>query len=85
MGLGGIGPGSLILIAVIVLLLFGTKKLRNIGGDLGSAIKGFKKAMNDEKGLDSSQAEKTSDTLTDNTSAKSESSQKDTQKENRQA
>ena len=45
----GISPTQLIIIAVIVLLLFGTKKLRNIGGDLGSAIKGFKKAMNEEK------------------------------------
>ena len=41
------GPTQLILILVIVVLLFGTKKLRNIGGDLGNAIKGFKKAMND--------------------------------------
>ena len=45
----GISPTQLIIIAVIVLLLFGTKKLRNIGGDLGSAVKGFKKAMNDDK------------------------------------
>lgn len=37
----------LILIAVIV-LLFGTKKLRTLGEDLGAAIKGFKKAMGDE-------------------------------------
>ncbi|MBD1558610.1 Sec-independent protein translocase subunit TatA [Vibrio sp. S9_S30] len=44
----GISVTQLIIIAVIVLLLFGTKKLRNIGGDLGGAIKGFKKAMNDE-------------------------------------
>jgi sec-independent protein translocase protein TatA len=34
---------------VIVLLLFGTKRLRNLGGDLGNAIKGFKKAMNDDE------------------------------------
>jgi sec-independent protein translocase protein TatA len=43
----GISVTQLIIIAVIVLLLFGTKKLRNIGGDLGGAIKGFKKAMGD--------------------------------------
>ena len=41
-------PWSLVLILVIVLLLFGTKKLRNLGSDLGGAMKGFKKAMNDE-------------------------------------
>ena len=48
MGVGGIGPMQLIIVLVIVLLLFGTKKLRNLGGDLGGAIKGFKKAMADE-------------------------------------
>ena len=48
MGISGIGPGSLLLILGIVLLVFGTKRLRNIGTDAGSAIKGFKKAMNDE-------------------------------------
>ncbi len=49
MGFGGISPWSLVLILVIVLLLFGTKKLRNLGGDLGGALKGFKKAMSDEE------------------------------------
>jgi len=45
MGFGGIGPGSLILIVLIVILLFGTKKLRNVGGDLGGALRNFKKSM----------------------------------------
>ena len=45
MGFGGIGPGSIILILLIVILLFGTKKLRNVGSDLGGAIKNFKKSM----------------------------------------
>ncbi len=45
MGFGGISPLSLILILAIIVLLFGTKKLRNIGGDLGNAIKNFKNAM----------------------------------------
>lgn len=44
-----IGPTQLILILVIVLLLFGTKRLKNMGGDLGGAIKGFRKAMADDK------------------------------------
>lgn len=48
MGPGGISIWQLLIILVIVLLLFGTKRLRNLGGDLGNAIKGFKKAMNDE-------------------------------------
>lgn len=48
MGLGGISIWQLLIILVIVLLLFGTKRLRGLGGDLGGAIKGFKKAMTDE-------------------------------------
>jgi sec-independent protein translocase protein TatA len=49
MGLGGISIWQLLIILVIVLLLFGTKRLKNLGGDLGGAIKGFKKAMSDEE------------------------------------
>ncbi|PIE44186.1 MAG: twin-arginine translocase subunit TatA [Gammaproteobacteria bacterium] len=45
----GISVTQLLIILGIVLLLFGTKKLRNLGSDLGGAIKGFKKAMNDEE------------------------------------
>ncbi len=40
------GFKELIVILVIALVVFGTKRLRNIGGDLGSAIKNFKDAMN---------------------------------------
>tara|TARA_X000001036_G_scaffold370339_1_gene356807 strand:- start:1669 stop:1827 length:159 start_codon:yes stop_codon:yes gene_type:complete len=46
--MAGVSIWSLLLIFVIVLLLFGTKKLRNIGGDLGEAIKNFKKSVNDD-------------------------------------
>lgn len=49
MGFGGISIWQLLIVLVIVLLLFGTKRLRNIGGDLGNAIKGFKKSMGDEE------------------------------------
>ncbi|MDA8007802.1 MAG: twin-arginine translocase TatA/TatE family subunit [Gammaproteobacteria bacterium] len=49
MGIGGIGIWQLLIILVIVLLLFGTKKLKNIGGDLGGAIRSFKKAVSDDK------------------------------------
>jgi twin arginine-targeting protein translocase, TatA/E family len=48
MGLGGISIWQLLIILVIVLLLFGTKRLKGLGGDLGGAIKGFKKAMGEE-------------------------------------
>jgi len=43
----GISITQLIIVLVIVLVLFGTKRLRNIGGDLGGAIKGFRSAMKD--------------------------------------
>ena len=55
MGLGGISVPSLLLIFLIVLLLFGTKKLRNLGGDLGSAIRGFKSGLKDDDAADSSE------------------------------
>jgi sec-independent protein translocase protein TatA len=48
MGVGGIGIWQLAIVLVIVLLLFGGKKLRNLGGDLGAGIRGFKKSMSDE-------------------------------------
>ncbi|WP_085247353.1 Sec-independent protein translocase subunit TatA [Gilliamella mensalis] len=41
-------PHLLVFLAVVI-LLFGTKKLRNLGSDLGTALKGFKKAMNDDE------------------------------------
>ena len=46
--MGGISIWQLLIIAVIVVLLFGINKLRNLGSDLGSSIRGFKKAMSDE-------------------------------------
>jgi sec-independent protein translocase protein TatA len=44
----GISIWQLLIVLGIVILLFGTKKLRNIGSDLGGAIRGFKKSMSDE-------------------------------------
>jgi sec-independent protein translocase protein TatA len=38
-----------LIVLVVVLLVFGTKKLRNVGGDLGGAVKGFKDAMREEQ------------------------------------
>jgi sec-independent protein translocase protein TatA len=55
MGLGGISVWQLLILLAIVALIFGTKKLRNIGGDLGGAVKGFKKALGD--GASDSEAE----------------------------
>jgi sec-independent protein translocase protein TatA len=47
--MGGIGIWQLLIILVIVVLLFGTKRLKGIGTDLGGAIKGFKKAVTEEE------------------------------------
>lgn len=44
----GMSIWQLLIILAIVLLLFGAKRLRNIGSDLGSAVKGFKQSMSDE-------------------------------------
>jgi sec-independent protein translocase protein TatA len=49
MGLGGISIWKLLIILAIVIMIFGTKRLKNIGGDLGGAIKGFKKSMADDE------------------------------------
>ena len=43
----GISIWQLLILLAVVILIFGTKKLKNIGGDLGSAIKGFKSAVKD--------------------------------------
>jgi len=52
MGFGGISPGSLIVILLILVMLFGTKRLRNIGKDLGEGIRSFRDGMNDAKSSD---------------------------------
>lgn len=48
MGFGGISIWQLLIILAIVIMLFGTKRLRHIGGDLGSAVKGFRKSIQDD-------------------------------------
>ncbi|QNI04039.1 Sec-independent protein translocase subunit TatA [Halomonas sp. SH5A2] len=51
--LGGISIWQLLIVLGIIILVFGTKKLRNVGTDLGGAVKGFKKAVHeDEKDAD---------------------------------
>jgi len=58
MGFGGISIWQLLIILAIVILIFGTKRLKTIGGDLGGALRGFRKAMD------------TDDSKTDKTEAK---------------
>ncbi len=47
MGLGGISLWQLLIILLIVVMIFGTKRLRSIGSDMGGAVKGFRKAMDE--------------------------------------
>jgi sec-independent protein translocase protein TatA len=62
----GIGIWELALLFLIVLVLFGTKKLRNIGGDLGAAIKSFRTAMKEGEEETGSRSRET-DAATDQT------------------
>ena len=57
MGIGGISMWQLLILLVIVVLVFGTKRLRNMGSDLGAAVKGFRKGMEDEKNGNTEQLE----------------------------
>ena len=68
MGLGGISIWQLLIVLAIVVMIFGTKRLKNIGSDLGGAIKGFKKSMADDGAAEST---------SDDNSVKSESIEKD--------
>ena len=43
-----IGPMQLVIVLLLVILLFGTKKIASLGSDLGGALKGFKKAVKDD-------------------------------------
>jgi sec-independent protein translocase protein TatA len=61
MGLGGISVWQLLIILAIVVLVFGTKRLKTLGGDLGGALKSFRKAM------DQSDDDKSSDTTAEET------------------
>lgn len=53
--MGGISIWQLLIVLAIIVLIFGTKKLRNIGGDIGGAIKNFKRSMKEEGTEDSAE------------------------------
>ncbi|MBT1449804.1 Sec-independent protein translocase subunit TatA [Glaciecola sp. XM2] len=78
--MGGISIWQVVIILLIVVLLFGTKKLRNVGSDLGGALKGFKKAMNDDedkKDADFAPVEDKSDATASTTQTKEKAESKD--------
>ena len=74
-----ISPGSLLLILVIVLVIFGTKKLKNLGTDLGGAVKGFRSAMNEaEEETKEQLSDSSEDANFDNTPAEETREKSDT-------
>ncbi|MDT8320859.1 MAG: Sec-independent protein translocase subunit TatA [Xanthomonadales bacterium] len=70
--MGGISMWQLLILLVIVVLVFGTKRLRNMGGDLGAAVKGFRKGMADDKEDSEETLEPDQITAGENAQAKSE-------------
>ncbi len=72
-----IGPWQLLIILLIVLAIFGTKKLRNIGSDLGGAVKGFRSAMNEAEETAEQISDSSDDADFDNTPAEESSKEKD--------
>lgn len=58
MGLGGVSIWQLLIILLIVLLVFGTKRLKSLGGDLGGALKSFRKAMDSDEEKESEEEPK---------------------------
>jgi len=75
--MGGISIWQLVIIAVIVVLLFGTKKLGSIGSDLGASIKGFKKAMSDDDKQDRDKSAEDADFTAKSLADKQEDVKKD--------
>ena len=72
-----IGPWQLLIILVIVLAIFGTKKLRNLGTDLGGAVKGFRSAMNEAEETADKISDESNDADFDTTPAEEPSKEKD--------
>ena len=56
--MGGFSIWHWIIVLVVVLVIFGTKKLRNVGGDLGGAVRDFKKALNGDEAQPKLEADK---------------------------
>ncbi|WNJ79403.1 twin-arginine translocase TatA/TatE family subunit [Cedecea neteri] len=78
----GISWPQLLIIVVIVVLLFGTKKLGSLGSDLGASIKGFKKAMSDDDSKEKENGERDADFTAKSLSEKPSDVKKDEAKSN---
>lgn len=62
--MGGISIWQLLIILLVVIIVFGSKRLRSLGSDLGSAIRGFKKEMGDAKNVSHDETESTEENET---------------------
>lgn len=73
MGFGGISGWQLLVVLLLALVIFGTSRIRNLGSDLGSAIKGFRKAVTDPDKADPDKLSRTDAEFSETeTGAKSE-------------
>ena len=79
MGFGGISMWQLLILLLIVVLVFGTKRLRNMGSDLGAAVKGFRKGMDGEPGDTEEKLEPDQISVDEDSSAPAEESVKNTE------
>ncbi len=86
----GISVWQLLILLAVVILIFGTKKLKNIGGDLGGAIKGFKSAVKDGDASDGGDTAKqnkvvhdSAEDATSHTASAESASSKSTRKEDK--
>ena len=79
MGIGGISIWQLLIILAIVIMIFGTKKLKSLGTDLGSAVKGFRQSVTDKS--ESKDAEDNAQAATEGTVQQSESKETQTKKQ----
>ncbi len=75
MGLGGISIWQLLIVLLIVIMIFGTKRMKSLGSDLGSAVKGFRKAMSDADRDDPRQLDKPDAEFTESPADKQKSEQ----------
>ena len=73
MGIGGISIWQLLIVLAIVIMIFGTKKLKSLGTDLGSAVKGFRQSVTDKS--ESKDAEGNAQAATEDTVQQSESNE----------
>ncbi|QKK01571.1 MAG: twin-arginine translocase TatA/TatE family subunit [Pseudomonadota bacterium] len=73
MGIGNIGWFQILVILLIVLLIFGTRRIRTLGSDLGGAIREFRKGVSDDEPGDQSTSQRTTDSDSSERSASGKS------------